>query len=230
MVLDPSRAPTSPPLVAQAVVVDPLKAPMDLTNLLTVDMDRVLDPIKGVSGGVSDPPENQTGPGHVPVVSKVLDLPKQKITRQSTAAGRDTDGFLDPSVSLPSHPRNDVVVILSTEEAALLLLPETATEVDADPTPLYQILVSPQHISLLFLEGHTYGKKEEGGESQTGYCCVHYSSCSDFFFGPPVRVRVLRSGEREVATGLPQRICTRGRDSQKYTDLHRSYREYHTSQ
>ena len=134
---------SSPQLVAQAVVIDPSKAPIGLTNLLTVAVDGVSDPsavkspVKGVSGGVLDPPESQTGPGPVPVVGKVLYLPKHKTTRQSTTTGRDADGVIDLSVSLPSHPRDYVVEILvSAEEAALLLSPERAMEVDADPTSL----------------------------------------------------------------------------------------------
>ena len=45
-------------------------------------------------------------------------------TRQSATTGRDADVVIDPSVSLPSHPQDNVVEILVTaEEAALLYHP-----------------------------------------------------------------------------------------------------------
>jgi len=143
----------SPQAVAQEVVIDPSKAPIGLTNLLAVAADGVTDlsvvqsPVRGVSGGVTDPPENQTGPSPVPVVGKVINLPKQKTTRQSATTGRDADGVIDPSVSLPSHLQDDVVEILVTaEEAALLLSPERM-EVDADPTPIIPN-VSPTFVAV----------------------------------------------------------------------------------
>jgi len=60
--------------VAREVVLDPSKAPIGLTNLLTVAIDGVLDPsavhspVKGVIGGVSYSPEIKTGP--VPVLAR----------------------------------------------------------------------------------------------------------------------------------------------------------------
>ena len=97
-----------------------------------------------------------------------------------------------------------VEILVTAEEAALLLSPERM-EVDADPTPVIPnlgptfvaVTISPRRSPRLTEKRKTVEKAKSASVVST------IPSVQAACYGPPVQVRVLMSGEREVATGLP---------------------------